>query len=482
VHPFPLLKLKNWLFILLAISLVGCKKNQAEIPVTTAVEKAIPVTVTINQNQPGYAISPAFEGLSYETGLLGESPDFLNENNAVVIQLIKNLGKGVLRIGGNTSDETNWTGSVRTNATPPNSLTTTDVDHLAAFADAIGWPVIFGLNLGTYDPSAAASEALYVHSALQGNLYAFQSGNEPDVFSLGLRKPSYNYNNFQHEWSNYFTAVKNAVPKAHFAGPDVDPFNPSWISSFANNEHSNVGLIDGHYYNCGPASDAAINYHDILMPNQKLDGYLLQLSKISAQYRLPYRISECNSVWGGGKPGVSDVFASALWALDFMWTVAENKGQGINFHGGGERFAYTPIGVENGVYSARPEYYGMLAFKYGSTGGTIVPATITDPRNYNNCSAYACVNADGIYTITLINKEDKKNFNFTIQLSKTASAIEVSRLMAPSITAKTGITFAGNAVNTDGTFTPQPIEQNIFNKKAFVVGVPAGSAVVITVK
>ncbi|WP_259071923.1 hypothetical protein HDF24_04170 [Mucilaginibacter sp. X4EP1] len=471
---------RKWLaIIILAISLTGCNKGDLEIKPPPG--QAVAITVNVNGSTPGHSVSPAFEGLSYETGIFDENPDFLNENNTVFIQLIKNLGTGVLRIGGDSSDETTWTGNKRNSSTPANSLTTTDIDHLAAFSKAVGWPVIFGLNLGKFDADTAAKEAVYIDKTLKSNLYVLQSGNEPDVFKLKLRDPDYNFAKYQTEWNHYFSSVKKATSNVHFAGPDVTPFNPGWVSSFAGSEHGNIHLIDSHYYATGPASNASINYNNILTADPRLDSYLVQLSNISAKYRIPYRISECNSVFGGGKPGVSDTFASALWALDFMWTVAENNGQGVNFHGGPARFAYTPITMDNGQVTARPEYYAMLAFRYGAVGGKLIPATIFNPRDFNNCTTHACSYPDGSYAVTLINK-DTESFSFTIQLDKTVNNILVYRLLAPTITSTTGTSFAGSGVNADGSFSPASSEQKTINGKSFVVNVPAGSAAVVLVK
>ena len=135
-----------------------------------------------------------------------------------------------------------------------------------------------------------------------------------------------------------------------------------------------------------------------------------------------------------------------------------------------------------GAYGARPEYYGMLAFKQGGFGGTIIPAQIADPRDYNNCRAYACAKGDSSYTITLINKEVSKNFAFTIQLTKKASTIQIARLKAPILTSKTGVSFAEAAVNADGTFVPATPKTFTVNDKSFIVKVPAGSAAVVTVR
>jgi len=471
---------KGWLFCILVICITACSKKQAVQPpldTNPPSTTGAPVTVIVDQSQPGYVIPATFQGLSYETGILANGGNFLTSSNAVLIQLIKNLGPGILRVGGNSSDETFWTGHTRSTKTGSDSLTTTDIDNFSAFAKATGWPVLFGLNLGANDPAAAANEAAYVKNDLGASLYALQTGNEPDLFyENGHRTASYTYTNYQTEWATYFSAVRSAVPQVPFAGPDVAS-NTTWVSSFATAESSQVILIDGHHYNTGPGSSPTITYQTILAPNTKLPAYLQSLNTASLKYNLPFRISECNSVYSGGKAGVSDVFASALWALDFMWTVAENNGQGVNFHGGSSG-AYSPFVLSNGVITAEPEYYAMLAFKYGSTGGTIVPATIS--TSAYNCTAYACINGGATY-ITLINK-DTNNIAFTVQVSRNASVINVARLTAPLITSVNSVTFAGAGVAADGTFKTSATEQYSVSQKSFVVNVPAGSAAVVTVQ
>ena len=474
---------KTGFAILMAISLLSCNKENFEpkpLVVKPPVVTNLPVTITVDESRPGYTIPQTFEGLSYETDILVEDPEYLNENNKVLIQLIKNLGPGILRIGGNSSDLVRWTGSARTAATPPHSLTTSDIDRLSAFDKAIGWPVLFGLNLGSGNVVTAENEAANVHKRLLGNLYAFQSGNEPDVFNLGPRSSKYNLNNYEQEWGSFFSAVTRVMPHAPFAGPDVTPFNSEWVKGFTSAESRHLKIIDGHYYVTGPATIPSINYSDILTQNIKLGAYLGVLHTTASKYGLPFRISECNSVYGGGKSGVSDVFASALWALDFMWEVAEYQGQGVNFHGGGSFFVYTPVADENGRFIARPEYYAMLAFKYGAAGQKILPVTFSDSRY--NVSAHATISAGKTYSITLINKEVESSFAFTIQLGKTASNVRVARLTAPDITSATGTTFAGSMVNADGSFVPNITEQYNINQNSVVVIVPPATAAIVTVQ
>jgi hypothetical protein len=461
---------------LIVLAMFSCNKDTTTTNLPAASGPTI--NVTINQNQPGIVIPQKFQGLSFETKILSQNPEFLNVNNAVLIQLIKNLGPGILRIGGGTSDEVEWTGHARTALSGEDSLTTTDIDRMSAFAKIIGWPVLFGLNLADNNINKAVNESLYVHNSLNGNLYAFQSGNEPDVFNLGARPSTYNYNSYKEEWEDYLYAVRNLLPLDDFAGPDV-AYNTDWYTSFTESEHSKVKLLDGHRYLTGPASSTSITYHTILEYSVGLSIYLQPLKNEAAKYGVPYRITECNSIYGGGKPGVSDVFAATLYSLDFMWAVAANKSEGVNFHGG-NGLCYSPVLMQaNNVYAAGPVYYAMLAFKYGSTGGAMLPTTTT---NSSYCTAYSVVNPDNTYTVTLINKDYKTDYAFNLQLSKTASSVQIARLTAPSITSTTGITFADVSVNAGGAFNPGSKEEYTVNATKFVINVPAGSAAVVTVK
>ncbi|HTD41747.1 MAG TPA: glycosyl hydrolase family 79 C-terminal domain-containing protein [Mucilaginibacter sp.] len=470
----------NLLVVLLPlIILSACSKKQAVVPVQHIQKDtaSIPIQVTINQSQPGNTIAPDFEGLSFETGSLTNSSNLLTTHNTVMLQLIKNLGPGVLRIGGNSSDNIFWTGHARNSGTGSDSLTTTDIDAFAAFAKATGWKVLFGFNLGSGTPQAAASEAVYVNNSLGQGLYAFQTGNEPDIFfENGHRTSAYGYANFQSDWESYAAAVHATVPNAPFAGPDV-AYNPIWVNQFIPAEYQHIVLADAHYYRTGPSTDPTITYQTILTPDTRLPGYLETIENASAIASLPYRVSECNSVFDGGKKGVSNVFASALWALNFMWIAAEYNSHGINFHGGNGGF-YSPVDDGYGTTTAMPEYYAMLAFKYGGVGGAILPATLSTTAY--NCSAYACTKAGFTY-LSLINMEST-DILFTIQPGKTVAAIQIARLTAPAIYATTGVTFAGASVLADGTYTAGPTENHTINNNSFVVKVPAGTAMVVAMQ
>lgn len=469
---------KLWPIILLAVVLVSCHKNNSEDFKKQFIINDNTVNVTFDESHPGNLIPSTFEGLSFETGILAQDANFLNENNKVLIQLMKNIGPGMLRMGGASSDFITWSGTARNSGTPLDVITPTDVDHLSAFAKVTGWPVLFGLNLANNDSGSTASEAAYVYQSLGNSLYAFQSGNEPDAFGpyTHHRNPGYSFNDFLSEWRGYQSAIQKAAPGANFAGPDI-AFNTSWITAFTDNEGFEVKLQDGHYYETGPASSNSIDYHSILRHSYKLDDLLHSFKASTSKNQPPFRVTECNNIYGGGKPGVSDVFASALWALDAMWVLADNGCQGINFHTGIGLY-YSPFMNENGALKAKPEYYAMLAFKYGSINGRIISTKVDEPEY---CTAHACL-TNGAYSITLINKNPDKNFDFNLVRGKSISSITVSRLAAPSITSTADVTFGGSKVNADGTFNPSATENYTVNKGNFIVNVPAGSAAVITLQ
>ncbi|NHA04776.1 hypothetical protein G7092_13255 [Mucilaginibacter sp. HC2] len=472
------------LIIIALLCFFSCSKNtqQTDPALIPDVSKPINLNLTIDQKNPGLVIPKTFEGLSYEVEILTQNPDFLNEQNSAVVQLFKNLGPGVLRFGGNTSDRIPWTGNSRTITNGVNSLNTTDIDRVAKFTTATGWPVIFGLNLGANDPKSAAEEAKYIAATLKGNLNALQMGNEPDYYMFDkLRKSNYGYADFIGEWKSYYSAINSVSPRLPFAGPDVG-YNTGWIEALANNERGILRLIDQHYYAYSQAVKPNVAYNDILIKDQGLDKYFQVLHDISKRVNLPYRITECNSVSYGGKVGVSDVFASALWGLDFMWQAAQNNCAGVNFHTGIKTDQhYTAITIDNGSLTARPLYYGMLAFRYATNSNASIVPTVIDNNTYN-CNAYACVQADGSYAITIINKEVSKNFSVNVQLSKSASTISIARLTAPLVTSATGVRFANSQVNTDGTFKPNITEQFVINKDTFTINIPASSAAVIKVQ
>jgi len=454
--------------------LSSCSKNNTN-PIgvlSLPAGQGSPVQVTVNETQLGKPIPENFMGLAMGPVGSGGYSSYIYPENAVLIQLLKNIGPGLLRVC--SADGQVWTGQPRSAETGADSMTTTDVDKLAGFANAVGWPVLFGLNLGTYNVSGAVNEAQYVTNGIP-KLYAFQIGNEPNVYKN--RPTTYTYSNFKSEWDNYFSAIRNVLPNSSFAGPDVS-FNTQWVASFAADENANIKMATSHWYQL--SKKAPTITVDTLLQSGTAPAYIQTNVQSAGNYSLPYRISECNSINEGGLKGVSDAFASALWAYNFMWQVIQNNGVGVNFTQGNGS-AYSPIGYTNNISFVRPEYYGLLAYKYGIAGGTTVPATLSQTTSLS-CSSYACVKPNNEVDVSLINKESATDIAFTIQLTGTAQTVKILRLSAPSLTATDGVTFGGSSVQADGTFSVAAQDTFTVNNKTLVVNVPAGSAAIVVIQ
>jgi hypothetical protein len=434
-------------------------------------------SLAIGYDQPGRDISDSFIGLSYESSVLA-SPEYLSAKNLSVLGLLRGLGPGgVLRLGGNSSERSVWRDTGHGPEAESFVITPAAIDALAAFLNALDWRLIYGLNLARGSPEAAAEEAAYVARAAGQHLLAFQIGNEPDGFGRwsGVRLPSYGVDAFLAEWRQYHAAIRARLPTASFAGPDIIA-EPSWIRPFIEAAGDALILVTRHYYADGPAGAPHVSLARLLRSAPQAETMLNEMRSISESYRLPFRIAEANSIFNEGQPGVSDVFGSALWGLEFMFQAAEAGGGGINFHTGDSK-AYTPIGPgPDGRHLARPLYYGLLMFKEVLRGAVLLPARLVAPDS--NLAAYATRAADGTLKVCLINKDLERGARVGIEAGRNFASASLRRLTAPSVEARTDVTLGGSAVDGFGHWAPQPLRGFPWRSDSFVE-VPAASAVLV---
>ena len=200
--------------------------------------------------------------------------------------------------------------------------------------------------------------------------------------------------------------------------------------------------------------------------------------KVSEAAGVPFRLGECNSVSDGGTAGVSDVFASALWGADFLFDLAEQGANGINFHGGFGDHGYTPLSFRDNHYRAHPLYYGMLLFHLAARG-RVVPV---ECQTTANVTAHAVLGDDGKLRVAIINKSLTQPVLASIASGSTRMKAEVVRLTAPSVVAKDGVMLAGSAVRADGVWMPQSGEPAARVNGQFELSVPAASAAMLTIE
>lgn len=433
-----------------------------------------------------------FMGLGYEISSISER-GLLTGSNRAYVQFVRTLGPaGVIRIGGNTSDYASWSPDGPAVSAP--QATVVDrrgVSDLGTFLRATGWRLIWGFDLGgltsgrgTVDQ--AVEEAVAVASSVGDHLLAFEIGNEPDLFPGVHRPASYAYADYYAEYQRFKKAIRDKLPNAPFAGPDVI-VRPDWVEQFAATEAADLKLLTHHYYAEGPPENPTSTIETLLKPNAILTGLLARLEAASRKARLPYRICETNSCFGGGKPGVSDTMAASLWGLDFLFTLAQFNAAGVNMQTGVNHLGflswYTPIGlprpeISAQYYRATPLYYGMLAFSLASRGDRV---QLTLDNAGLNITAYAVRSDRGDIWLTLVNKEANRDAHVRAVCPGIGKG-DVLRLTAPSLSSKDGVLLGGSAVSSFGKWAPGAPEPVRVTGGEMEILVPAASAALVRLR
>lgn len=408
--------------------------------------------MTVGSGSAG-AIAADFCGLSYEKSLL-ETP-FFTKQNVRAVGLFKRLGAGSLRIGGNSVDKTQWVangrGQTQGEVAPP------DVDALASFLNATGWSALYGVNLATSNPALAAAEVAYAAKILGNKLAGIEIGNEPDGYAGSYFAAGWDPSAQTARWQQFANAILQQTPNVALTGPGIGTLKNvnSWTASFvaASSQVKQLKQLTQHYYRADGHSPAS-TMDLLLSPDPALSVALKQLQALSKQYGLPFRFTEANSFYNGGRPGVSNACGSALWALDFLFQLAQSGACGVNFQDGGNfTRGYTVISHRDAdIYGPQPEYYGLLLFTLAGMG-TLRPLSISSGTV--NATAYAVENHSGTLNVVFINKDSSQSLKVEINAGRKISQATAMLLTMSSLTATEGISIQGATVGKDGSFSPK---------------------------
>ncbi|HEY2761585.1 MAG TPA: hypothetical protein VGI75_12600, partial [Pirellulales bacterium] len=215
---------------------------------------------------------------------------------------------------------------------------------------------------------------------------------------------------------------------------------------------------------------------------------------------LVYRMTEGNSCYRGGKPGMSDALASALWGGDYMLTLASAGCAGVNLHGGsrnilsaslgnhmpGESVAkagsdnkggyYTPIAGElDQGFKARPIFYGMLlANQFAETDSKEVTLTASGI----DATAYAGKKDDEL-RVAIFNKDASHDLKLSVSMPPGTRQAKIWRLSGPSLDATNDIMLAGADISTDFTWAPANVETFAVTEGRLQLEVPHDSAALV---
>jgi hypothetical protein len=296
--------------------------------------------------------------------------------------------------------------------------------------------------------------------------------------AVAHRPRSYSYEDYLREYRTYKAAIRREIPEAPFAGPDAASAT-DWVTRFASDEGKDLKLLTHHYYR--ECANPASTLDRLLHPDPKLRPELEKLKAASAASGVPYRICETNSFCGGGKPGVSDTFGAALWALDFMLALAWSDAAGVNMETGINQLGwiswYSPIGDnQHTAYAAKPEYYGMLAFAEAISGERL--ASDLDDGGLN-LTAYATGDETRI-RVTVVNKDASSDASVAVTCDREVRSGSLMRLTGSSLESKQGVALGGGTVDENGDWHPRAIQLSGGKNREWQIQVPAGSAAILS--
>ncbi len=462
----------------------ACTLAVAHLPVHG--QSKVKVALNIPTQAAGPQMPIDFIGLSYEVQQL-TNPSFFSEQNSGLIREFKALSPtGVLRLGGNTSEFGYWKPKpdspepehpqIREVVGEPKAqyypVTAEAIKNLAEFLRATGWNCIYGIGMGTNTPARAAEEAAFVAETLGERLQYFQIGNEADLFDRHLRDPkTWSVKTYLDEWLSLARVVAARVPGAKFGMPDVAS-NTSWLTEIADQWASiqnppHVTTVTHHYYFGGPATNPEVNIPNLLKPAtmQRVQNTANIATAAARKMGARVRMTEGNTCYRGGKPGVSDVFAAALWAADYSLLLASNNYSGVNLHGGtgksvansvggslpgdallqqqGETPAqiaahphpfYTPIATFGSDYVLEPVAYGpKFAGLFG--GATLLKTDLSSKLQGAgvNATAYAAKLPSGKMSVIILNKDSSADVEVELDFGSMSGAVETETLRAPAV-------------------------------------------------
>jgi hypothetical protein len=441
------------------------------------------VSFTIDPRKPGAAVPRAFAGLSFELTSLPLLDTYSRRGN--LVGLLSSLQDGVIRLGGVSADTRVSFPGARP-AWADSSLDLSDFDGLLRLSARSGWRILLTLNLAHYDPAGAAAEVAAAQAILGHHLAAIEIGNEADAYDRhGLRSLGWSFSRYTSQVSAYRRAIARETPGIRLAGPDVSGSTvfKQWGPAEASTQHP--ALLTGHHYPLGCQDTPAPSIAALLSPTVRIGERvsLYRYGMISHAAHIPFRITEAGSVSCGGRPGVSNTFAAALWATDYIAAAMRQGIMGINLHGNlancqgyAPLCAATPADVADGRLTPQPAWYALLLSHF-LVGDHPLASHIN--RAGANVDAFAFRRPPHQIQVLVVDKEITGG-PVAVRIPTNLSRASELWLTAPSAASTSGVTLGGSLVAEDGSWHPTSEPAVANTGGAITVDMPPATAVLLT--
>ena len=337
----------------------------------------------------------------------------------------------MIRVGGNSADESAYipTGDLPNGTTY--RITDADLDAYVATVPAWNGSLVIGTTLRYQGAQGSALDVAHVTAVAKrvgfDLVEGVELGNEVDLFFENqIRDPSYVYNTHKPEFKLANDAVAPVLAAAgrpviqgatwcseHWTTQNMSDYVASFGASF--------GSISLHRYAASVCHNDKATIEELMADKAAagLAAALVPWVAPAIAASIPIYIGEGNSVSCGGAKGVSDVWASALWSLDVLFSVASIGIKRWSFHGMPEG-AYSTIIFPSGsddVAQVQPLFYGLWAFATATANSAEIRAVTTVHNSNAFIKAWSVTDRLGETRVVVLHKDPAASANATITIS-----------------------------------------------------------------
>ncbi len=438
------------------------------------------VKVTIAPGAPSVPVPSSFLGFSTEYWGLSIDARHLGLF-ARLVSLVRVPGdpRFVLRIGGNSSDHSFWEPAQRRWPRWMFPLTPRWLRAAADVTRASHLRVIFDLNLVTGTPRLAGVWARKTLAVMpRGSVIGFEIGNEPDIYDrtfwldhIGeavtrLLPRSITPASYAQAYARFAASVRGPAPRVPLLAPALALPNHdrAWIAVLLGSAPARLGAVSVHDYPftaCASPTEAMYPSVLRLLGARATAGMAAAVRPavtLAAAQGLRVRVTEFNSVTCSGVDGVSDSFATALWAPDALLSLARAGVGAADLH----VRAYSinsPFRFHRGRVSVRPLYYGLVMFARLLGRHARLLQVQVSPWARRRLGVWAVMSARRTLRVLLINRS-RTSLRVALRLP-TREPARVQRLLAPSPGSTAHVTLAGQHLNGQVHWVGRPVVQLI---------------------
>jgi Glycosyl hydrolase family 79 C-terminal beta domain len=469
--------------------------------------RADTIAASVGSSASSQQMAPGFVGVSFEYRAVRQyTGSNAHAIDPPLLGLLAGIAPGqspVIRIGGDSTDDSWW--PMRRVHVPGGinyAISRGWLRTTAALASDLKARLILGINLAAGRTTLATAEARALLSAIgRRRIDALEIGNEPDLYGVFpwyrsrrgkvFRARAHGYD--LAAYTKQFTQWAQALPRIPLAGPATS--GPAWMSGLGRfiAAEPRLGIVTYHRY---PLRECVLDPHSNQFPSiphllsdaasAGLAGPLARYVTLAHRHGLPFRVDELNSASCEGAPGVSDTFASALWALDTLFNLASVGVDGVNFHmlPGSAYQLFSVSQTAAGTWQAvvHPEYYAVLMFEQAfPPDASLLPVSAAG----GPVKIWATVASDGTIHVVVINKDTTAEHTVRLTTPTPATQATVETLTAPSASSTSGVTLGGQTFDpftTTGTLPAAPATSTVSaTGGGFTLDVPAASAELLTV-